>query len=79
MTETSRQKWLILNIRELLLNNIKVDYTCLQGTCGTCIAHVVEGEVDHRDSVLSEVEKMEGNKMCLCVSRAKLDKLVIDV
>ena len=56
-----------------------MDYTCLQGTCGTCMANVVEGEVDHRDSVLSETEKMAGKKMCLCVSRAKLDKLVIDV
>lgn len=66
-------------IDALLMNNIKVDYTCLQGTCGTCIAHVVEGEVDHRDSVLSETEKMAGEKMCLCVSRAKLDRLVIDI
>ena len=30
-------------------------------------------------SVLSETEKMAGKKMCLCVSRAKLDKLVMDV
>jgi len=66
-------------IDALLLNNIKVEYTCLQGTCGTCIAEVVEGEVDHRDSVLSEAEKIAGKKVCLCVSRAKLDKLVIDV
>ena len=66
-------------IDALLLNNIKVDYTCLQGTCGTCIANVVEGEVDHRDSVLSEAEKIAGKKVCLCVSRAKMDRLVIDV
>ena len=66
-------------IDALLLNNIKVDYTCLQGTCGTCIAEVVEGEVDHRDSVLSEAEKIAGKKVCLCVSRAKMGKLVIEV
>lgn len=66
-------------IDALLMNNIKVDYTCLQGTCGTCIAPVLEGEIDHRDAVLSEAEKMTGNKMCLCVSRAKQDKIVLDI
>ena len=43
------------------------------------MANVVEGEIDHRDSVLSEAEKMAGEKMCLCVSRAKMERLVIDV
>ena len=66
-------------IDTLLINNIKVEYTCLQGTCGTCITDVVSGDIDHRDAVLSEEEKLEGKKMCLCVSRAKLSKLVIDI
>ncbi len=63
----------------LLMNNIKVEYTCLQGTCGTCITKVIEGSIDHRDAVLSEEEKMVGNKMCLCVSRAKQGKIVLDL
>ena len=66
-------------IDALLYNNIKVDYSCLQGTCGTCITKVLEGKIDHRDAVLSEEEKLEGQKMCLCVSRAKEGKLVIDL
>jgi len=60
-------------------NNIKVEYSCLQGTCGTCITPVLEGSIDHRDAVMSEEEKMEQNKICLCVSRAKEDRLVIDL
>ncbi len=66
-------------IDTLLLNNIKVEYTCLQGTCGACITNVIDGDIDHRDAVLSEEEKLAGNKISLCVSRAKLDKLVIDI
>ena len=61
------------------MNNIKVDYTCLQGTCGTCITPVIEGEIDHRDAILSEAEKMACNKICLCVSRAKNEKVVLDL
>lgn len=66
-------------IDALLLNNVKVDYTCLQGTCGTCITNVTEGEIDHRDAVLTEEEKMACDKICLCVSRAKHDKIVLDL
>ncbi|MEM9933354.1 MAG: fatty acid desaturase [Bacteroidota bacterium] len=66
-------------IDSLLYHNIKVDYSCLQGTCGTCIHKVLEGDIDHRDAVLSEEEKIESTKMCLCVSRCTGDKLVIDL
>lgn len=66
-------------IDALHLHNVKVPYSCLQGTCGTCITPVIEGDIDHRDAVLSEEEKMEHKTMCLCVSRAKRDKLVIDL
>ena len=63
----------------LHLNNIKVPYSCLQGTCGTCITQVIKGKIDHRDAVLSEEDKLEGKKMCICVSRAKGDILVVDI
>lgn len=66
-------------IDTLLLNGVKVEYTCLQGTCGTCVTKVIEGEIDHRDSVLSEEEKMENDKMCLCVSRAKSGKIILNM
>lgn len=66
-------------IDALLMNNIEVEYSCLQGTCGTCVCDVVKGEVDHKDTVLSEEEKLVGNKICLCVSRAKGNQMVIDM
>jgi ferredoxin-NADP reductase/fatty acid desaturase len=66
-------------IDALEFNNIEVSYSCVQGTCGTCVVDVLEGEIDHRDAVLTEDEKIGKQKMCLCVSRAKSDKLVLDL
>lgn len=66
-------------IDTLLMNNIVADYSCLQGTCGTCICTVLEGEIDHRDAFLSSEEKLASDKMCLCVSRAKGDQIVLDL
>lgn len=61
------------------MHNIPIDYSCLQGTCGTCVCKVIEGEVQHRDAVLSEEEKLTNDQMCLCVSRAKGDKITLDL
>jgi vanillate O-demethylase ferredoxin subunit len=66
-------------IDALLINNIKVPYSCLQGTCGTCITPVISGKVDHRDAVLNSEEKAKNETMCICVSRVKGDKLVLDL
>ncbi len=53
--------------------------SCREGTCGTCETPVLEGEVDHRDSVLSESERAAGKSMMVCVSRARSARLVLDV
>ena len=66
-------------IDALEFHNIKVPYSCTQGTCGTCITTVLKGEIDHRDAVLNKTEKQACDKMCLCVSRAKDSKIVIDI
>ena len=58
---------------------IDVPFACMQGTCGTCIAPVTQGAVDHRDAYLSEEDKATGDRMCLCVSRARGDKLTIAI
>lgn len=56
-----------------------VDYACSEGACGTCITDVLEGEIDHRDSILTDEERAEGDCMCICVSRARCDRLVLDL
>jgi vanillate O-demethylase ferredoxin subunit len=39
---------------------------------------VLEGEIDHRDSVLSEAERKSGKSMMVCVSGCKRGRLVLD-
>ena len=60
-------------------SGVEPAYACMQGTCGTCITTVVEGEVDHRDAFLSESEKSSNTAMCMCVSRAKGDRLSVEL
>ncbi|MCM0620865.1 cytochrome P450/oxidoreductase [Nocardioides bruguierae] len=53
--------------------------SCAEGTCGTCETRVLEGEVEHRDSVLEPAERAAQDCMMLCVSRACSDRLVLDL
>ena len=61
----------------LLEASVDSDYDCRMGICGTCAVRVLEGEPDHRDSVLTDSEHAQG-MMCTCVSRAKSARLVLD-
>ena len=40
---------------------------------------VVDGEIDHRDQILSEQERQANKSLMICVSRAKGERLVIDL
>ncbi|GCB44143.1 flavodoxin reductases (ferredoxin-NADPH reductases) family 1 [Streptomyces sp. NL15-2K] len=53
--------------------------SCEEGICGTCETMVLSGAIDHRDSVLNDQERAAGNSMMICVSRAKGDRLVLDL
>ncbi|MBT2501243.1 PDR/VanB family oxidoreductase [Curtobacterium sp. ISL-83] len=44
--------------------------SCREGTCGTCETPVLEGRIDHRDTVLSPAEQADDHTMMICVSRA---------
>jgi ferredoxin len=54
-------------------------YSCMEGECGSCEVRVLEGEIDHRDEVLSPQERLGNTAMMLCVSRATSDRVVIDL
>ena len=58
---------------------ISVLGSCHEGVCGTCEQIVLEGEVDHRDSVLSASERAANDAMMVCVSRCFSDRLVLDL
>jgi len=60
-------------------NKCGVPCSCTQGICGSCITTVKSGEPEHRDAVLSNTEREAGNKMCVCVGRAKGGHLVLDI
>ncbi|MET9085772.1 PDR/VanB family oxidoreductase [Streptomyces sp. NPDC004237] len=52
-------------------------YSCAQGFCGTCQQRVLEGEVEHRDELLTDAERADS--MLICVSRARSGRLVLDL
>ncbi|MGJ0118843.1 cytochrome P450/oxidoreductase [Williamsia sp. MIQD14] len=53
--------------------------SCMEGICGTCQAEVLDGNPDHRDSVLTRAERERGDSVMLCVSRSLSSKLVLDL
>jgi ferredoxin-NADP reductase len=58
---------------------ISVLSSCREGVCGTCETRILEGVPDHRDSLLTEEERAEGDYLMICISRAKTDRLVLDL
>lgn len=63
----------------LIDNGCDPMFDCKRGECGVCATPVLEGEIDHRDYVLTAREKAEGNVMQICISRAKGARLVLDI
>ncbi|WP_103382113.1 PDR/VanB family oxidoreductase [Pseudonocardia dioxanivorans] len=63
----------------VLDEGIDVEFSCMDGICGSCRTTVLEGEPDHRDSVLTDEEREAGDCMLICISRAKGDRLVLDL
>ena len=50
-------------------SGVPAPYSCQQGFCGTCRTRVLDGVVQHRDSLLTDPERDAG-MMLTCVSRA---------
>jgi len=53
--------------------------SCEQGICGTCLTRVISGEVDHRDTFQTQLEKSSGSRIAICCSRARSRQLVLDI
>jgi ferredoxin-NADP reductase len=55
----------------LEMEGVQALYDCRRGECGLCAMDVlsVSGEIDHRDVFLSDAEKAENKRICVCVSR----------
>jgi ferredoxin len=55
-------------VQALAACGLQVDVKCSDGLCGVCAVNYVDGDVDHRDFVLSK--KQRETRMVLCCSRA---------
>lgn len=62
-------------------NGISVLGSCHEGVCGTCETVIVDvdGEVDHRDSILNDEEKSLNETMMVCVSRCRSGRITLDL
>lgn len=54
----------------ILAAGIDVACDCREGLCGSCEVTVLEGEVDHRDMVLTRSERAGSARMMSCCSRS---------
>jgi ferredoxin-NADP reductase len=54
---------------------------CRRGECGLCPQTVLDadGPIDHRDRYLSDADKAAGHTLCICVSRIRGQRLVLDL
>lgn len=58
---------------------VRAPYSCRQGFCGTCRTRVLDGVVQHRDTLLTAPERDSG-MMLTCVSRAPAgERLTLDL
>ncbi|KAF3999821.1 PDR/VanB family oxidoreductase [Glaciimonas immobilis] len=64
-------------VEVLAENGIDIETSCQSGLCGTCKTRYLEGEVDHRDYILSDEDHLE--YLTACVSRPKGKLLVLDL
>jgi reductive dehalogenase len=63
----------------LLRAGFHIDIKCKDGLCGVCTVAYAEGTIEHRDFVLSKMQRQ--GKLTLCCSRAKLpnDSITLDL
>ena len=60
-------------------NGIPVDVKCSDGLCGVCKCGLLDGDVEHRDFVLSKAQRETALILCQSRAAAKNGTLVIDL
>ena len=63
----------------LIDEDVDLPYDCRAGFCGLCQVKVLEGEVDHHDTCLSEADRTKRGLMQACISHAACSRLVLDL
>lgn len=68
------------NLLDTLLDaGLNPAFSCHEGLCGACETKVLEGEVEHRDLILTPQEQAANNTMMICVSGCRSQRLVLDL
>ena len=58
---------------------VDVPWSCEQGVCGACETGVISGIPDHKDVVLTDHEHNANDRMMICCSGCKSDRLILDL
>jgi vanillate monooxygenase ferredoxin subunit len=58
---------------------IRIETSCEQGVCGTCLTRVLTGEPEHFDAYLTPDERAANDQFLPCCSRSKSVRLVLDL
>ena len=66
-------------VETLATHGIAIPTSCAEGVCGTCLTRVLEGEVLHRDMLLTAEERARNDQFTPCCSRAASRVLVLDL
>ncbi|WFM71446.1 cytochrome P450/oxidoreductase [Halomonas sp. CKK8] len=64
-------------LQTLRAAGVDVPSDCEEGLCGSCQVTVLEGEIDHRDKVLTAAEQAGQDRLMSCCSRARGKKLTL--
>jgi len=72
-----------VNLDETILDaairqNVTIPYSCRSGTCRTCLAEIVAGEIlqeETEDCAITK-EEIEANRRLLCLSFCKSDAVI---
>lgn len=63
--------------KTLMDAGVRLNISCEQGICGTCLTPVLQGIPDHRDQYLTDEEKAANNQMTPCCSRSLSPRIVL--
>lgn len=64
-------------LQALQAAGVDVPCDCNEGLCGTCEVAVLDGDIDHRDKVLTQTERATQRRMLACCSRAAGGRIVL--
>lgn len=67
------------SVLDAVREQVGVLSSCEEGYCGSCETRVLDGEPDHRDTVLLPDERASNETMMICVSRSRSNLLVLDL